>query len=76
MRSLTNATMFVVNGPRGAYYALRDDDSGTIVTEGTEQAAAAVANEKDMLIVDRREISHADLLKMTGTPSIEHAGVQ
>lgn len=75
MRTLTNATMFVVNGPRGAYYALRDDDAGTIVTERTEQAAAALANEKDMLIVDRREISHAELLKMTGASSVQHAGV-
>ena len=74
MRTLTNATMFVVNGPRGAYYALRDDDSGTIVTARTEQAAAALANDKDMLIADRREISQAELLKMTGTLSVEHAG--
>lgn len=75
MRTLTNATMFVVTGPRGAYYALRDDDSGAIITERTEQAAAALANDKDMLIVDRRDISHAELLKMTGTAPMKHAGV-
>jgi hypothetical protein len=75
MRTLTDATMFVVKGPHGPYYALQDNDSGVVVTERTEQAAAALANEKDMLIVDRREITHAELLKMTGMRSAEHAGV-
>jgi hypothetical protein len=75
MRTLTNATMFVVNGSLGAYFALRDDDSGEVLTERTEKAAAALANVKDMLIVDRREISHAELLKMMGKPVEEHAAV-
>lgn len=66
--------MFVVNGPRGPYYALKDNDTGAVVTESTEQAAAALANEKDLLIVDRREISHADLVKMLGKPAPQHVG--
>lgn len=74
MRTLTDATMFVVNGPRGLYYALQDNDTGAVVIESTEQAAAALANEKDMLIVDRREISHAELQKMMGKRAPEHVG--
>jgi hypothetical protein len=64
MRTLTDATLLVVNGPRGAYFAILDNESGAVLTERTEHAAAALANEKDMLIVDRREISHAELLRM------------
>lgn len=75
MRTLNDATMLVVSGPRGTYYALRDNDTGAIITERTEQAAAALANEKDMLIVDRREITHAELQKMLGKQAVEHAGV-
>lgn len=74
MRTLTDATMFVVNGPRGMCYALQDNDTGVIVVEDTEQAAAALANEKDMLIVDRREISHAELQKMLGKRAAEQVG--
>ena len=64
MRTLTDATLLVVNGPRGAYFAILDNESGAVLTERTEHAAAALANEKDMVIVDRREVSHAELLKM------------
>jgi hypothetical protein len=74
MRTITDATLYVVNGPRGPYYALRDNDSGQIITERTEQAAATVANEKDMVIVERLEISHPKMLAMMGgrtTKSLE-----
>ena len=64
MRTVTDATLYVVKGPRGPYYAIRENESGAVVTEGTEQAAAALANEKDLVLVERREISHEDLLKM------------
>ena len=64
MKTLTDATLLVVNGPRGAYFAILDNESGSVLTERTEHAAAALANEKDMVIVDRREISHAELLRM------------
>ena len=84
MRTLTDATLFTVNGPRGCYYAVRSHDSGTVLTERTESAAAALANEKDLLIVDQREISHAELLEMmaaradesgvaTDTSQLDHA---
>jgi hypothetical protein len=64
MKTLSDATLLVVNGPRGPYYALLDNESGAVLTERTEHAAAALANEKDMVIVDRREVTHAELLKM------------
>ncbi|HEY2586314.1 MAG TPA: hypothetical protein VGI81_11175 [Tepidisphaeraceae bacterium] len=64
MKTLTDATLLVVSGPRGAYFAILDNESGTVLTERTEHAAAALANEKDMVIVDRREIGHAELLRM------------
>jgi hypothetical protein len=35
-----------------------------VITERTEHAAAVLANEKDLVIVDRREISHDQLLVM------------
>lgn len=75
MRTLTDATMFVVDGPRGVSYALQDNDTGDIIVEDTEQAAAAQANEKDMLIVDRRQISHGELQKLLGKRPAAHAGV-
>jgi hypothetical protein len=64
MKTLTDATLLVVNGPRGAYYAILDNESGAVLTERTEHAAAALANEKDMVIVDRKEVSHAELLRI------------
>lgn len=64
MRTLTDATLLVVNGPRGPYYAILENETGAVLTERTEHAAAAMANEKDMVIVDRREVSHAELLRM------------
>lgn len=64
MKTLTDATLYTVNGPRGTYYAIRDHDTGTVLTEGTESAAAAVANEKDLVIVDQLQIGHAELLKL------------
>ena len=63
MRTLTDATLFTVNGPRGCYYAVRNHDTGAVLTERTE-SAAALANEKDLLIVEQREIGHAELLEM------------
>ena len=74
MRTLTDATLFTVNGPRGSYYAVRNHDTGTIVTERTESAAASLANEQDLLIVDQREISHAELLDMMAARCAEGAG--
>jgi len=62
MRTVTDATLYVVQGPRGPYFAIVENDSGVVITEGTEQAAAALANEKDLVLVDRREISHDELL--------------
>jgi hypothetical protein len=64
MRTVIDATLYVVKGPKGPYYAIRENDSGLVVTERTEQAAAALANEKDMIVVDRREISHEELVKI------------
>jgi hypothetical protein len=75
MRTLTDATLFVVDGPRGAYFAIRENETGTVLTERTELAAASLANEKDMIIVDRREIGHAELLAMLGSQCEERAGV-
>jgi hypothetical protein len=74
MRTLTDATLFTVNGPRGCYYAVRSHDTGTVLTERTESAAAALANEKDLLIVEQREISHAELLEMMAARA-EEGGV-
>ena len=64
MRTLTDATLFVVKGPRGAYFAVRENETGAVVTERTEMAAMSVANEKDLLVVDRREIGHSELLAL------------
>lgn len=64
MRTLTDATLLTIDGPKGAYYAVLDHATGTVLTERTEHAAAALANEKDMVIVDRRQITHAELLRM------------
>ena len=64
MRTLKDATLFTVSGPRGTYFAVRDQESGAVLTERTESAAAAMADERDLLIVDRREISHAELIGM------------
>jgi hypothetical protein len=75
MRTLTDATLFVVNGPRGAYFAVRENETGAILTERTEMAAMSMANEKDLLVVDRREIGHAELLAMMAARYEEKAGV-
>lgn len=64
MRTLTDATLYTVNGPRGAYYAVRNHDTGAVFTEPTESAAAAVANEQDLVIVDTITVSHSELLSI------------
>jgi hypothetical protein len=64
MKTLTDATLYIVNGPRGPYYAVHERETGAVLTERTESAAMALANEKDMLIVDRQEISHAGILEV------------
>lgn len=66
MRTLTDATLYTVHGPRGSYYAVRNHDTGAVLTERTRSAAAGLANEQDLVIVDQREISHAELLEMSG----------
>ena len=73
MRTLTDATLFTVNGPRGCYFAVRNHDTGVILTERTESAAAGLANESDLVIVDQREISHAELLEMTAARCADDA---
>ena len=75
MRTLTDATLLTVNGPRGAYFAIQDNDTGMVLTERTEQAAAALADEKDMLIVERRQITHDELLAMMSSRCPEQAGI-
>ena len=74
MRTLTDATLYTVNGPRGSYFAVRNHDSGSVLTERTESAAAALANEQDLLIVDQCEISHAQLLEMMAARGADGAG--
>jgi len=64
MRTITDATLYIVKGPRGPYYAVRENATGMVLTERTEHAAMAMAHERDMVISDRVEISHADLLAM------------
>ena len=64
MRTLKDATLFTVSGPRGTYYAVRDEETGAVLTERTESAASAMADERDLLIVDRREVGHAELIEM------------
>ena len=82
MKTLINATLFVVKGPKGPYYAICDQDSGAVFTERTEQAAITRANEMDMILVDRQEISHAAMLKLTSQRPVgsafeaEHAAVE
>jgi hypothetical protein len=65
MRTVTDATLYVVNGPKGSYFAIEENDTGAVLTARTEQEAAKLANDKDMIIVDRREISHTKLLSLT-----------
>ena len=69
MRTLTDATLFTVNGPRGCYYAIRNHVTGAVLTERTDSAAAALANENDLVIAEQREISHAELLEMLSARS-------
>jgi hypothetical protein len=82
MKTLINATLFVVKGPKGPYYAICDQDSGAVFTESTEQAAVTRANEMDMILVDRQEVGHAEMLKLTSERPIgssfetEHATVE
>jgi len=64
MKTLTDATFYTVTGPTGTYYAVRDHDTGAVLTERTETGAAALANEKDLLIVERGIIDHARLMQM------------
>lgn len=66
MRTLTDATLFTVNGPQGRYFAIHNHDTGAVITRPTESGAAALANEQDLLIVDQREISHAKLQELSG----------
>ncbi|HXE54537.1 MAG TPA: hypothetical protein VN541_16060 [Tepidisphaeraceae bacterium] len=66
MRTLTDATLYTVNGPMGTYFAVRNHETGCIHTEQTKSAAAKIANEQDLLIVDTGEIDHSELLKMMG----------
>lgn len=69
MKTLTDATLYTVNGPRGPYYALHERETGAVLTERTESAAMALANDKDMLIVERQEISHAGILELMAARS-------
>jgi len=73
MKTLTDATLYTVAGPRGTYFAVRSHDTGAILTERTEAAAAAMANEQDFVIVDQLEITHAELLEMMSARSVEDA---
>ena len=65
MTTVTDAILYVVNGAKGCYYAIHETDTGAVLTARTEQEAAKLANDKDMIIVDRREITHTKLLSMT-----------
>lgn len=76
MRTLTDATLFTVNGPHGCYYALRNHDTGAVMTERTESAAAALANEHDLVIAEQRIVSHAQLLEMMESRSADSAAAQ
>ena len=69
MRTITDATLYTVTGPRTTYYALRNHDTGAIQTERTEAAAAAIANEQDFVIVDQVQITHGKLLEMMAARS-------
>ena len=64
MRTLSDATLYTVNGPRGTYWAIRCQETGAVWTERTESAAAALADEHDLIVVNREDISHAMLLEM------------
>lgn len=75
MRTLTDATLYTVTGPRATYYALRIHDTGAILTERTESAAAAIANEQDLVIVDQLQITHAELLDMMAARSLSNEGL-
>lgn len=64
MRTLTDATLYTVSSLRGTYFALLDHDSGCILTEPTETAAAALANQRDLVIVDQVQITEDKLRKL------------
>jgi len=64
MRTLCDATLYTVIDPRGTYYAIRDHDSGMVWTRPTESAAAMLANENNLVIVEQAMIQHDKLMEM------------
>ena len=65
MRTLCDATLYTVIDPRGTYYAIRNHDTGMVWTKPTESAAAALANEHNLVIVEQEMIQHDKLMKLT-----------
>ena len=75
MRTISDATLYTVIGPRGTHYAVRNHDTGEIWTERTELAAAALGNEHNLVIVEREEIPHHKLLDMMAARAQEEQTV-
>jgi len=61
---MTPATFYIVNGPRGEYYAVRNHVTGKVWTERTELAACQQAQDEGLALVAGEKISHARLVEL------------
>ena len=71
------ATFYIVNGPRGEYYAVRNHQTGKVWTERTESAAKQQASDENLALVATETIDHRhllDLMVAQGSPMRPTAG--
>jgi hypothetical protein len=61
---MTPATFYIVNGPRGEYYAVRNHVTGKFWTERTELAARQQAQDEGLALVAGENITHARLVEL------------
>ena len=61
---MTPATFYVVNGPRGVYYAVRNHATGKIWTERTELAAEQQASDEGLALIESKTLAHSQLLDL------------
>lgn len=69
---MTPATLYTVNGPRGVYYAVRNNLTGKIFTERTDVNARQQAEEEGLAIVADARVTHMQLLDLMA-PQTPHA---
>ena len=68
---MTPATFYIVNGPRGIYYAVRNHTTGKIWTERTELAAQQQARDEGLALIESQTLNHSQLLDLMISPGTQ-----